>query len=214
MNNNRRAILRLLEKQHPIAMTGTVIAGTVILAMTPDNGPEGVLSMGVRPGNMNSSPLWSNLFRGKAEWIKQATELCAENPLFAGLHPNVIRWLVSRMHPRSYKKGETIFDMETPGAGAVLLLAGEVSIMANQVELARLVRGDLFGEVALVSDQPRTAKAVAMENCGLVFFLRSDLHEWMGSRPRQASRLLVNLAEMLAQRLMQANQQLTHKAVP
>ena len=160
---------------------------------------------------MSSNPVWTNLFRNKIDWIKDATELCAKNPLFSGISPHTVRWMVSRMHPRDYEKGETIFDMGKPGVGAVLLLSGEVSIIASKVELARLVRGDLFGEVALVTDLPRTAKAVATEDCRIVFFLRSDLREWMEHRPKQASHLLVNLAEMMAQRLMEANRQLTVK---
>jgi len=124
-----------------------------------------------------------------------------------------IRWLVSRMHPRSYKKGERIFEMGNPGVGAVLLLSGEISIMADRVELAHLERGDLFGEVALVTDQPRTAEAVALTDCEVLFFLSENLKEWMESRPKQASRLLINLSEMLAQRLLEANRQLAAREV-
>jgi len=157
---------------------------------------------------MSDHPLWKSLFHGDSDWIRNGTDLCNGNPLFADMPAKAIRWLVPRMHPRSYKKGERIFEMGNPGAGAVLLLAGEISIMANQVELAHLERGDLFGEVALVTGQPRTAEAVALTDCEVLFFLRESLKEWMESRPKQASRLLINLSEMLAQRLLEANRQL------
>jgi len=157
---------------------------------------------------MSNHPLWQNLFRGDKDWIKNGVELCKDNPLFTDISVSAIRWMVSRMHLRSYAKGESIFSMGNPGAGAVLLLSGEISIMADQVELAHLHDGDLFGEVALVTDQPRTAEAVASTDCEILVFLRSDLKDWMESRPKQASRLLINLAEMLAQRLLEANRQL------
>jgi CRP-like cAMP-binding protein len=157
---------------------------------------------------MSDHPLWKNLFHGDSDWIRNGTDLCNGNPLFADMPAKAIRWLVSRMHPRSYEKGERIFEMGNPGAGAVLLLTGEISIMADQVELAHLKRGDLFGEVALVTGQPRTAEAVALTDCEVLFFLRENLKEWMESRPKQASRLLINLSEMLAQRLLEANRQL------
>jgi len=157
---------------------------------------------------MSRHPLWENLFHDDKDWIKSGTDLCNDNPLFADISANAIHWMVSRMHPRSYEKGESIFSMGNPGAGAVLLLSGEISIMADQVELAHLERGDLFGEVALVTAQPRTADAVALTDCEVLFFLRSNLKEWMESRPKQASRLLINLSKMLAQRLLEANRQL------
>jgi len=157
---------------------------------------------------MSNHPLWHNLFRDDKDWIKNGAELCKDNPLFAGISANAIRWMVSRMHLRSYEKGERVFNMGNPGVGAVLLLSGEISIMADQVELAHLHHGDLFGEVALVTGQPRTAEAVALTDCDALFFLRSDLKEWMEHRPKQAARLLINLAEMLAQRLLETNRQL------
>jgi len=157
---------------------------------------------------MGNHPLWQKLLRGDKNWVKNGSELCKDNPLFTDISASAIRWMVSRMHLRIYEKGESIFSMGNPGAGAVLLLSGEVSIMADQVELAHLQHGDLFGEVALVTDQPRTAEAIASTDCEVLFFLRSDLKDWMESRPKQASRLLINLAEMLAQRLLEANRQL------
>ncbi len=159
-------------------------------------------------------PLWGNLFRGSDDWVERATELCARNPLFTGLTPGAIRWLVARMHPRRHAAGEMIFSMGNPGVGAVLILEGEVRIEAGGVELARLGRGDLFGEVSLVSEQPRTANAVALSDCELVFFLRSDLREWMDSRPRRAAQLLQNLAGMLSVRLLEANRRLGEAGKP
>jgi len=57
----------------------------------------------------------------------------------------------------------------------------------------------------LAADLPRTADIVAIEDCELVFFLRSDLQEWLAIMPKEAARLLQNLSKMLAQRLMEKN---------
>ncbi len=153
-------------------------------------------------------PLWHNWFRAGSAWTHRAARLCAANALFEGLPRASIDRLVREMHHRSYSAGETIFAMGHPGAGAVLILEGEVRIEAGGVELAHLGEGDLFGEVALVNEQPRTANAVAVTDCELLFFLRSDLEEWMEHQPRLAGRLAMNLASMLAVRLLEANRRL------
>jgi len=95
--------------------------------------------------------------------------------------------------------------MGNAGAGAVLLLSGEVSVQLDGKEIDRMYRGELFGEVALAEDLPRTADIVALEDCKVLFFLRSDLKEWIAIKPHDASRLLLNLSKILAQRLMNRN---------
>jgi len=44
-----------------------------------------------------------------------------------------------------------------------------------------------------------------------VFFLRSDLKEWLAIMPKEAARLLQNLSKMLAQRLMDKNKMITRQ---
>jgi len=163
--------------------------------------------------DMRKHPLWHNLFR-REDWIREGAELCRENPMFENIPAKAIRWMVARMHPRSYEAGEAIFKAGNPGAGAVLLLSGEVAIRANKVELARLERGDIFGEVALVADQPRTADAICLSDCEVLFLLRSDLQEWLENRPRQGAKLLQNLAGMIARRLLEAGRQLASLEQP
>lgn len=159
-----------------------------------------------------SSPIWSNFFRNNHGWVRRTSAVCERNPLFSGVPPKAIRWLVSRMHLRQYEEGEVVFHMGDPGAGAVLVLSGCVKIKVRDVLVAELVEGDLFGEVALASSLPRTAEAVSVSFCELVFFLRSDLEEWRETSPKQAAILLVNLSNMLAHRLMEANKQYSHSS--
>ncbi len=160
---------------------------------------------------MASEAVWLRLFRPKVDWVEDACALCEKNPLFEKVPRKSIRWLVSRMHLRTYKAGESIFSMGNAGAGAVLMLAGEVSVSVKDVELDRMRRGDLFGEVALATELPRTAEVVAIRDCELVFFLRSDLKEWLAIMPKEAARLLQNLSKMLAQRLMDKNKMITQQ---
>jgi len=154
---------------------------------------------------MANRPIWLRLSRPSVDWVEDACILCERNPLFDQVPRKSIRRLVSRMHRRSYQAGESVVSMGNAGAGAVLILAGEVSVNVNGVELERMRRGELFGEVALVADLPRTAEVTATEDCELLFFLRSDLQEWLAIMPKQAARLLQNLATLLGQRLMEKN---------
>lgn len=149
--------------------------------------------------------IWSRPFRKPAGWEEEATRLCLNHALFEGIAERSVRHVVTHMHPRHYRQDEVIFDMGKSGAGAMLILSGEVLIMADQIELAKLKAGDLFGEVALATTLPRTARALALSDCELIFFLRADLDEWIDRKPREAARFLINLSTMLAERLMERN---------
>lgn len=156
-------------------------------------------------------PLWDNIFRNKADTMTEVCNLWSETPLFNNIPMSYIRRLVRNMHPRVYKKDENIFTTGDIGAGAVLIKSGEINIMAGDQVLATLKKGDLFGEVALVVDEPRTADAVAITDCELIFFLRPDLEEWIHSTPKQGAQLMINLARVMAGRLRHANDMLAHK---
>jgi len=158
--------------------------------------------------------IWSRPFRKKVAWVEEATRLCLDHCLFEGIAERSVQHIVSHMHPRTYQRGEVIFEMAHAGASAMLILDGEVLIMADTVELTRLHHGDIFGEVSLATPLPRTAQAIASKDCRLVFFLRSDLDEWIERRPREASHFLINLSTMLAERLMERNLEVIETASP
>lgn len=159
---------------------------------------------------MNNS-LWGNLFRGSDSWDRQVAGLWAQTPLFQDIPFNEITRLVRDMVPRNYTAGESIFRRGEKGAGAALIVEGQVEIRAGEVTLTQLNKGDFFGEVALVLDVPRTADAVATADTKLLFFLQAGLDEWLARRPFYAGRLSKNLANILAQRLIQANAALAQK---
>ncbi|MDQ6954181.1 MAG: cyclic nucleotide-binding domain-containing protein [Mariprofundaceae bacterium] len=157
------------------------------------------------------SALWHNYFKQQGGWIEDAAKKCEENLLFKGLSPTVIRWFASKMHPREYRAGENIFHAGDEGAGAILLRTGSIAIRSKGVDLAVIKPGDMFGEVALVDGQARTADAVAIEPCKLVFLLRTDLDDWINSQPKHAGKLLKNLGAMLARRLLECNKSMAKK---
>jgi len=87
----------------------------------------------------------------------------------------------------------------------VLIRSGGVEIKAGEKLLAELQSGDFFGEVALIIDEPRTADALATEDSELIFFLRSDLEEWIQRSPSNGAQFMLNIAKVLAARLRHTN---------
>ncbi len=150
-------------------------------------------------------PLWQNLFRHKDDRISEVTDMWMATPLFDKISTRECRNLVKTMHPRQYKTGELVFNSGDIGTSIILIRSGEIEIKAAENLLAELTMGDFFGEVALVIDEPRTADAIAVKESELIFFLRSDLEEWVKRSPKNGAQFMLNIATVLAARLRHTN---------
>ncbi len=156
------------------------------------------------------SPYWSSFFRKNNTYIDQIVRLWSDTILFQGINKREIKKLCKNMHLRKFSANERIFSQGDTGVGVILVYKGEVEIRNQGHVLAKLVSGDFFGEVALITDDTRTADAISINNSELCYFLKQDLEEWMQHSPVIAARFLLNLSKVLATRLRQANQQLAN----
>ena len=148
---------------------------------------------------------WSNIFRKGEDELQVITRMWRETPLFRDIPERHIVFLSEKMHLRDFRADEVIFTRGDQGAGAILVLEGEVRVSTEDTELALLSSGDFFGEIALAAPERRTADAVATAQSRLVYFLRQDLLEWIEYEPRLGAAFLLNLSATLAQRLFEAN---------
>jgi putative ABC transport system ATP-binding protein len=83
--------------------------------------------------------------------------------LFRSLTPTQLTDVAEKMTPRHFDTGDTIIREGEPGEEFFLISDGEVDVMRADHEVARLGRGDFFGEVALISGEPRNATVLATE---------------------------------------------------
>ena len=81
--------------------------------------------------------------------------------LFKTLTPRQLTDVAEKMSKRHYAGGETIIRTGDPGNEFFLVSDGEVEVIRADHEVARLGPGDFFGEVALISGEPRNATVVA-----------------------------------------------------
>lgn len=151
-------------------------------------------------------PFWSNLFRKPAHQNQIIADLWSQTPLFQDISAKHCMAMVPDMHVRNYEPGEFIFKKGEQGLGVAMVLSGSVAVRSDNKLLATLVKGDFFGEVALVADEYRTADAIAAESAEVVFFLRPHLFEWLDKSPKTGVIIMTNLARILGRRLSQANE--------
>ena len=82
--------------------------------------------------------------------------------LFKTLTPRQLTDVAEEMTKRHFSAGEIIIREGEPGEEFFLISEGEVDVIRAEHEVARLGPGDFFGEVALISGEPRNATVVAV----------------------------------------------------
>jgi CRP-like cAMP-binding protein len=102
---------------------------------------------------------------------------------------------------RSYTKDSIIFCEGEPGDELFIIQKGSVKIIKitedNEILLAVLKAGDIFGEMAILESKPRAAGAVAYEDCQLMAVNRANFQQMIQSQPQLIARLTTLLAERL-----------------
>ena len=93
--------------------------------------------------------------------------------MFAPLPALPLERLAARLVPHETAAGETIVRQGDSGDVVYVIAAGTVDVSHDGHHLATLGRGEVFGEIALLRDVPRTATVVANEECRL-FTLQRD----------------------------------------
>ena len=82
--------------------------------------------------------------------------------LFKALTPRQLTDVAEKMTKRHFAVGETVIRVGESGEEFFLISEGEVEVIRAEHEVARLGPGDFFGEVALISGEPRNATVVAL----------------------------------------------------
>ncbi|MDR0464729.1 MAG: cyclic nucleotide-binding domain-containing protein [Treponema sp.] len=102
---------------------------------------------------------------------------------------------------RIYSKDQIVFCEGEPGDELFIIQKGSVKIIKitenNEILLAVLKAGDIFGEMALLESKPRAAGAVAYENCQLMAVNRENFQQMIKTQPQLIARLTTLLSERI-----------------
>ena len=114
---------------------------------------------------------------------------------------------------RIYPKETMIFSEAQPGEELYIIQKGSVKITKivdnNEVLLAVLKQGDMFGEMSLLEAKPRSASAVAYEECQLLAVNKENFQRMVSTQPQ----IVVRLTQLLAERIWFIYKQLANTLI-
>jgi glutaminase len=141
---------------------------------------------------------------GGAIDVHEVTEL-SEQPLLAGLTPEELAGLAALGTIRSYRPGEKIVAAGEPATSLFFLKTGVVHVtLPDGIRLATLTAGMAFGEMALLETH-RSADVLADVSATALEVPLREFERFRQAHSRIGERIMRNLAQLLADRLIVAN---------
>lgn len=93
--------------------------------------------------------------------LNKAVEAMQQTPIFMGIDPKRLRLLAFMSESLTYRAGELLFDQGDEGDSAFVVIDGSASVLINiggeKKEVAVIGSKQIFGEMAVLCDIPRTA---------------------------------------------------------
>lgn len=134
--------------------------------------------------------------------MSQAGDLLSQLPLFETLNKREIEELGAVAVPRSFDRGDVIFQEGTQGDVMYVIRKGRVLIKREHaggrtIALIEMGAGDLFGELAIFDQDARSATAECVAPTELVALTAGDVNRVLLRNPEIAVKLLQQLSKRI-----------------
>lgn len=122
-------------------------------------------------------------------------ELLARVPLLAGVEAAHVDRIATALVPRTALNGQTIIRQGERGTSLFLIARGVVAVLmaregGEPARVASLAAGEFFGEMALLTAEPRSATVRAVTDCQLYELSKRDVDALCQEYPRLRAALL------------------------
>jgi CRP/FNR family cyclic AMP-dependent transcriptional regulator len=125
-------------------------------------------------------------------------DLLKRVPLFAGCSKAELRELAAVADELDLREGRTLVREGQRGREFFVLVDGSVRVSRKGRKLAELGPGDFFGEIALLTDTPRTATVTATSDLRVLVVTDRSFRRLVASMPSIALKVLSTLGQRLA----------------
>ena len=117
-------------------------------------------------------------------------EALARTSLFADLTQPELEAVAHSSDEEVFAAGQRILRQGLTGSGLHLILEGEVAVRLDDREIARLGRGEFFGEMSVLLGSPPMADVVAATLVRCLIIPAPEVESFLLERPRVMYRML------------------------
>jgi CRP/FNR family cyclic AMP-dependent transcriptional regulator len=128
----------------------------------------------------------------------EKVELIKKVPLFAGCSKHELEQIAQIADEIDLSAGKEMTREGSRGREFFVLLEGDADVTKGGNSINKLGAGDFFGEIALVSDSPRTATVTATSPVRALVITDRSFRRLLDEQPEIQRKVLIALAERLA----------------
>jgi CRP/FNR family cyclic AMP-dependent transcriptional regulator len=148
-----------------------------------------------------------------AEGLQSTIDLLHRVPLFSELSAAEVERISQVAVPRSYPRDTRVFHEGDPGDACYIVRLGACRVTREHsdgraITLANLGPGDIFGELAMLDGETRSASVEALEDTELLALPASDVRALL----RDHADMAVKLVVALTRRLRDANERISRQS--
>ena len=132
----------------------------------------------------------------------QKIELLRRVPLFGHCSKRELQEVAKLADEIDLREGKEMTRQGQRGREFFVLLEGTVDVIKNGRRINTLGPGDFFGEIALVSDIPRTATVTATSPIRTLVITDRSFRRLLENLPQMQAKVLKALADRLAPELV------------
>ncbi|MDM8530694.1 Npt1/Npt2 family nucleotide transporter [Anaerolineales bacterium HSG25] len=159
------------------------------------------------PQQIGNTICWLDQSSDRGAWMLSLIEkvilLKAVN-VFAETPEDVLIEVASLLTELQIEAGQVIFEKGKPGSSLYIIVNGRVKIHDGDQIFDRLDVGDVFGELALLDSQPRSASVTTLNEVRLLRLNQRSFYELVSERSEVAQGII----RVLVQRLRSLNKKL------
>ncbi len=142
----------------------------------------------------------------------QISQVLKRVPFFEALDKEGIDFIVERLKFKPFDQNEVICRIGDPGDRMYIIISGQVKVVVDNEEgeetiIAHLGSGDYFGEMALLTGEPRSATIVTTEPSEMFMLNKSDFDEILAKYPS----ISISMGKIMSHRLRETLQKAARK---
>jgi CRP-like cAMP-binding protein len=127
----------------------------------------------------------------------EVVDVLAGLSLFADLPRPQLEAVAHTFDEDFFPEGQRVLRQGFTGSGFYVIVEGDAAVRVNGEDLARLSRGDFFGEISVLLGEPPTADVIALAPLRCLVLPGTQLEEFLVDHPRVAFRMVQTLARRL-----------------
>jgi CRP-like cAMP-binding protein/galactitol-specific phosphotransferase system IIB component len=132
----------------------------------------------------------------------QISEVLKKVPFFRTLGKESIDFIVERLKFKHFEEGETVVSIGEPGDCMYIIISGQVKVIipkpdGGETIIAYLSSGDYFGEMALLTGEPRSASVITTQPSEMFMLHKNDFEIIVEKFPS----ISLSMGKIMSQRL-------------